>query len=244
MIRPCRPALLTAALACMAVHAAVLGADTPSQAPGPTGQPGAQATARAAAPVSVGLPGFDVGAGVAWYHRGGADFSDQWSSYNSLWLGLEAGRYWTEHLKTEVGVASTDETRVYVRPTQVRIGTQQYYESGEDYFRSSRLTVLQLYQFGHNAWFHPFCGAGVQVIRERSRGERYRYPVNPGPSGVYLQPDMVSTPPRTEVVVRGAVLGGFKAYLSRRAFLRSDLLVGVRHGFEEAVVRFGVGVDF
>ena len=34
-----------------------------------------------------------------------------------------------------------------------------------------RVVAQQIYQFGHNAWVHPYVGAGVVVLRETSRLE-------------------------------------------------------------------------
>jgi len=242
MTRPSRLVRLVMAATCACLHGLALQAQTPLPTPGATG---GSVSAVAAIPTTVALPRFDVGGDLGWYHRDGGDFGDYWSKHNSLWAGFEVGYYWTEHIKTEAGFAATGESRVYSGNTQVRIGTQQYWESGEDYVRSRRFTLTQLYQFGHNAWVHPFVGAGVQVIREQRRGTRYRYPVTSGSSGsVYVQPEMVTIGPTSDILVGGVALAGLKAYMSRRVYFRTDFQTGFRGGADETVLRFGVGVDF
>ena len=48
----------------------------------------------------------------------------------------------------------------------------------------------------------------------------------------------------TSTEVRPFVATGFKAYMTQRAFFRSDVRVGVRDGVDEVLLRFGFGVDF
>ena len=51
-------------------------------------------------------------------------------------------------------------------------------------------------------------------------------------------------PPRTELLARPFAAFGFKAYMTPRSFFRSDLKLVVRNGVDEALLRFGFGMDF
>jgi hypothetical protein len=50
---------------------------------------------------------------------------------------------------------------------------------------------------------------------------------------------------RTTVSARGVLTAGVKAYLARKAFVLTDLRVGIgRRRVEDAQWRFGIGSDF
>lgn len=190
-------------------------------------------------PGGLHLPRTDISGSVGWFnHKAGTGDCCHW--YNeSVWASVEAGYYWTEHLKTEAGVALTSEGELWTS-RQVTIGRTTFWESGQDFVRTQRLFVSQLYQFGHNAWVHPFVGAGLQVVREERRGMRIRYATGVVPP----QPQEVAIPESTETRARAAALAGLKIYLSRRGFLRTDTWLGFGDDLQELVIRVGFGVDF
>ena len=64
----------------------------------------------------------------------------------------------------------------------------------------------------------------------------------PGPGRV-LAPERVEGP-RTEVKVTPFVATGFKAYVTPRAFFRSDIRFGIRSGIDDVLIRAGFGIDF
>lgn len=192
-------------------------------------------------PFPVGaLPRFDVGGTVGWFSQKAGDGTCcRW--YNdSLWMGVEGGYYWTEHLKTEVGFAATTDGETYSGGDQVPIGGTIYSQWSQARVRTRRFTAVQVYQFGHNAWVHPFVGVGVNVVREDRREERYLYALSPYTSGSG-RTELLAT---SQTVLRGSALVGMKAYVSKRAYFRTDLLLGFRTGVDEVVLRCGFGVDF
>jgi outer membrane protein W len=153
-----------------------------------------------------------------------------WSS--SLFKGVAAGFYWTDHLKTEIEAASPGLTEAYGYRT-----TGYGYEHHS--YRTSLVTAGQLYQFGRNAFFHPFLGAGVAVIRERDTNER-----STQTGGGRLDTEVTET---SQVRARPFATTGFKAYFSERAFFRGEVKVAFasRSGdLDEMVWRAGFGVDF
>jgi hypothetical protein len=183
-------------------------------------------------------PKGDVGGSLGWFNgKTGTVACCQW--YASLWSGIEGGYYWTEHIRTEAGFAGTHAGDVYADLGPVVIDGRPYWSSGYDRVSTRRLWAAQLYQFRHNAWVHPFAGAGVTFVTERRDGTRYRYPTSgPGPSVEERLPQ------QTRTQAMGLALAGLKIYASRRAFFRTDLMIGFREAWEEATVRFGFGVDF
>ncbi len=180
---------------------------------------------------------------VGWFHaRTDVPYTNRW--YNrSLWAGVEAGWYWTEHLKTEVGTAVTTEGRTFFSgERQVIVDGQSYYEWGDVRERTRRATVRQVYQFGHNAMVHPFLGAGFDVVSIERRYLRYRYPTSPG--SVYGAPVIAPDIESRRTMFEPAIVGGVKAYFNRAIFFRTDFAAGGRQGVVNLAARFGIGADF
>jgi outer membrane protein W len=112
------------------------------------------------------------------------------------------------------------------------------FTSGRRRSRETRIVAQQIYQFGRNAWVHPYVGAGVALLWETSRVEVDQPPyAYPGPP--------VSLPGHTEAEtrVKPVVSAGLKAYISPRAFFRSDILVSPWTTSRDITVRAGLGVD-
>lgn len=169
-------------------------------------------------------------------------------SYNrwhgDAYFGIDVGWYWTEHLKTSIEVATTTESTVYssgpvVFDGRVTSGSSRH-EVG-----SSRVSLSQRYQFGHNQWFHPHLGGGIEIVREtRSSIDE--------PIFFYDQVTRQSRVLRegrprvddAEVRALGQLSTGFKGYLSRKVFFLADLRVMFTSRPEEVLTRVGVGVDF
>jgi outer membrane protein W len=101
-----------------------------------------------------------------------------------------------------------------------------------------RVVAQQIYQFGHNAWVHPYVGAGAVVLWETSRLEfdqpRFAIP------GLPLPP---SEPAETATRVKPVVSAGLKAYISPRVFVRADILLSPWTTSRDVTVRGGIGVD-
>ncbi len=191
---------------------------------------------------------FDVAGYVAWFrgNRGdtGVGVHPDW--YSAPLGAVSAGRYWTEHHKTEVEFGSTG---------RGRLTSSQYEQIGpgaaqstfrEHLFTVRTLSLVQSYQFRHNAWVHPFAGAGVDFDWEHrrvvSRTQVFRTGGGSGPPGT--APGEPRTETRTELLPRAALLVGLKAYLARRAFFRTDVRASIGKGVDHVSWRFGLGLDF
>lgn len=202
----------------------------------------AAADAVAQAPSAQG----DVSGMVGWL---GSEFSTGEPRYSSRWDSTffgsaGAGWHWTEHLKTEIDFGASTDGRAFYAEQSVINGTPLY-RSIHRTFSKKTIGIGQQYQFFRNAWFHPHLAVGANVTWER-RTDEYQpyYTYDPVTRINRLIDERRLVGPETDVTVRPYVAGGFKGYMSRRAFFRSDLRVAFRSRAHEVLVRFGFGVDF
>lgn len=197
----------------------------------------------AAAQTAIRLPQHDVALSVGW---AGSEY-DTSSSYDrwrgSLLLNITAGRYWTDHLKTEfeIGWLDAGTTEVY---TDLQIGGVPTYALVQFDARDVRIGAAQLYQFGRNQWVHPYLGVGVDVIARQTTKRRPQQTRDyPPPRGA-----PIVIPPLDErdsvVLAQPFLNAGLKMYASERMFFTTALKLGITHDVDHAVWRIGVGFDF
>jgi hypothetical protein len=183
------------------------------------------------------LPRLDTTASIGWFTANHADRDDccsRWSS--SLFKGIGAGYYWTDHLKSELEIAWPGPTRAFTysnaRPAATGVTTYTY----ENHVYSGvKISASQAYQFGRNAVFHPFAGAGVDIDREHDAVTR-----STQTGSVLTRVDFRER----ERHARPFVTTGFKAYFSERAFFRTELKASFSRQLEQMIWKSGVGVDF
>jgi outer membrane protein W len=185
----------------------------------------------------------DAWAGLGWHHARLAEPGeyDEWY-HRSVSGTLGAAWYWTDHLRTEIDAGATSRGRAFVFEPAIAEGqaTGRY---GWIRHRTRAAGLTQQYQFFRNAWFHPYLGAGIDVLREKQ--DEHSEPVltfNHAGRASVIAPGHDESISRT--VVRPAASLGFKAYLTRRAYFRTDARIGVRRQIEDVIVRVGFGVDF
>ena len=98
-------------------------------------------------------------------------------------------------------------------------------------FHTTKLSVAQVYQFGRNAWVHPFIGAGADVDWLRTAENRPA----PGRSVYFVNGQTKTIPVVHEadkaVLFHPFVKTGFKWYLSERASFISEWKFGSTRGF-------------
>ena len=187
-------------------------------------------------------PKLDTSATVGWFAsdrdvREGPYFEDD--TQHRWVFGGDIGWYWTEHLKSEIGVSATTTGSSFVLVPIVTPTPREYpFASGQRRGRETRIVAQQIYQFGRNAWVHPYVGAGVAVLWETARIDfdrpPFAYPEPPVPL-----PDHAESATRVKPVLSA----GLKAYISPRAFFRSDILVSPWSSSRDVTVRAGIGVD-
>jgi hypothetical protein len=195
----------------------------------------------------------DIAASIGSFSAKRADASeyDQWT--HSLAGTVGGGFYWTDHLKTEVDVASAGKAEAYGSEPAGIAESPLSSIFLEHAYRSVAVCAGQSYQFRRNALFHPFVGAGVDIERRRHEIERpaqsvavyTRNPLNPQ---IITATRQISMPAlsRTEttVAVSPYAAAGFKAYFTERGFFRTDLKVSLGSGVDRVTWRAGFGADF
>jgi hypothetical protein len=203
------------------------------------------AQAQAPAPLARG----DAAGLVGWMNVDKSGLGDQGRNdwYNrGFYGGGVAGWYWTDHHKTEIEVGASTSVDFWVYRSIAADGNFPAFGGSQFTFSTRRVAIGQQYQFLRNAWFHPHAGAGVDLTWETTT-ERAEpvivYSTSPPGQPRQLRPGMVIGP-NTALIVRPFGEVGFKAYVSPRGFLRSDLRLLVRGGIDEVQVRFGFGIDF
>ena len=180
----------------------------------------------------------DVSATLGWLNADKGDLDDNRGSndwYNrSLYGGAGLGWYWTDHWKTEIdgGASTSADLRVYSYVNDGRTTPL----SSTYAFATRRVAIGQQYQFGRNVWVHPFAGAGIDLTWEQTDRTDEIY----SSQGVRT----TTHPRRTEWRTRPFATFGLKVYVGPRAFFRTDMKLVFDKGIDEALFRFGLGVDF
>jgi hypothetical protein len=191
----------------------------------------------------------DVAGNIGWVHLdtrvGRPGDQSRWD--NALFGGVTAGWYWTDHLKTEIEAGGASEAQGHGNEIVVRDGriVSRFRQTTT---QRNTLAIAQQYQFGRNAWFHPHVSVGAAVAFD-TRTEYYDpiydyFDPNRG-SNEPIEPAHVDGPDRVTTFRPFFGLGA-KAYVSSRAFVRSDLRVAgtTGRGVDEVMVRVGFGIDF
>jgi hypothetical protein len=160
--------------------------------------------------------------------------------------GAIAGYYWTPHLKTEFDISTSSEGERYSVEPIVLPGSATVLPLQRDHeFRVTTASAGVVGQFFDNAWFHPFVSAGLELIREREQIETaLQFSPPRDPRAPVIIPDFA---PETleRYRARPYAATGFKAYVSERAFIRTDIRTSwSSDGLDALAWRSGVGFDF
>jgi len=195
--------------------------------------------ASAQQPVPVTAIGrWDVAGQLALLNRNKSELGSRWDQwYEAPLIQGSAGHYWTPHFKTELEIATSG---------QGTIGVEENLRYREHMLRESTVGATAVYQFLDNQWVHPFVGAGLEVARERHVAESLpssieRFPTTALP--LTLRP--VPAIDNVSYSMRPLVTGGFKFYVSQRAFVRTEVRTSFSTDRPLAIQwRGGVGIDF
>ena len=116
----------------------------------------------------------------------------------------------------------------------------------EHTLRESTFGATAVYQFFDNQWVHPFVGAGAELVRERHTADAL--PAQTLRLSTTVPNQILPPLPAIDSVgysVRPLFTGGFKFYVSPRAFLRTEVRTALSAERALAVQwRGGVGFDF
>jgi Outer membrane protein beta-barrel domain len=189
----------------------------------------------------------DVTGIVAWLNADRSEFTlDRYNTWDNrvAFGGAGVGWYWTDNLKTEFdgGISSRVTHRVNNYTTDANRTT---IVEGEYRFATRRVGLAQHYQFGRNAWFHPWVSAGVDFTWEQI--DETEGPIHIIENVTHqnrTEPGEGVLPRRTEFTARPFGALGFKTYMAPRTFFRTDMKFVFHGGVDEVLLRFGIGVDF
>jgi len=190
------------------------------------------------------FPRWDVSGSLGMLNISTADSGRSWRGWDQRFeYRADLGRYWTTHARTELSVGTSNGWEDYdVAPFSVPGVPTPIYAATDIERRLTTVAPAFTWQFRENAFMHPYVTGGVKVgILEEHRvrtPDLYRF----GPQGVLVPPLDERT---TRVLARPFAAGGFKSYLSRSVFVRTEGRVGVGpSGPRQVSILAGVGFDF
>jgi len=193
----------------------------------------------------VSLPRNDTTVSIGWF---GAKYDqfvyNRW--HQSLFSGAGVGHYCTDHQKTEIEAAWLSRVSFDSYGESVAVdGGTAYLSTGYRY-QDVRVSVAQAYQFGRNAWVHPYLAVGVDVNHLRQTEDRpaQRQSVFFSNGSRIERSFPAARESEASVRARPFVKAGFKMYVSERAFITTDWKIGVGDGVQHVLWRTGIGVDF
>ena len=189
---------------------------------------------------------FDAAGYVAWFRGnrsdiGGQTFRDWFSTPR---LSLSVGRYWTEHLKTEVELAITGHGNLVSFEELDGEPLVSRYLYRNHTYEVRTLSLVQAWQFRHNAWIHPFVGAGIDIDSERLTTEGSLQVNDSRSDPPQLTEEALPRDTHTDVIARAVAIAGLKAYVARKAFFRTDTRASFAEGIDNVAWRLGFGWDF
>jgi len=181
---------------------------------------------------------FDVAGSIGLFIADRSDGTDCCSSWSgSFFRGLSAGYYWNDHFKTEAEFAVPGPTVGYGSSNRRLADGSWATILDERTYSGPMFSASQAYQFGRNAYIHPFVFAGVDVDRERVDLERQTFAST-------FPFERTETSSSTSVRTRAFTGGGFKAYVSERTFFRGEMKLDLGDRIRQVTWKAGVGVDF
>ncbi len=191
---------------------------------------------------------WDVAAHVAWLNVNKSGVGASWNEwYDAASFGTVVGYHWTPHLKSEVDLVTSSEGDIYSDLTMFLPGEPiPVFRSREHFFRTTTLSAGATYQFFENSWFHPFVGLGVALVRERERIETPPTFIPSRDPRVPVRVPALELETRLRHLAQPFLAGGFKAYVSERAFIRGELRSSLSsdRGLAALAWRAGAGIDF
>jgi len=167
-----------------------------------------------------------------------------WSTPSGLG-NVSIARYWTSHLKTELGI-TTLSIREGFEDAPVALPSGQVAQTFNTLRSRQQQVVLSgVYQFFDNEFAHPYAAAGLRVgvLDIESRRSPYATIIQNGTYQSIQVPEHITN--RTDVQVRPFLAFGSKAYFSERVFARPEFMVTVGHsGLSQVGLNLGFGIDF
>ena len=203
---------------------------------------------------AIQLPKWDVDASIGAFmmsqqaidneQRAANPDRESYDDWTAPAYGVDAGRYWTPHLKFGVGFVERRHHNTVDSEPVAPAGLPN--QPSILVFTNKTMTLATVsaaatYQFRENAFIHPYVSGGAQLawLREH-RFRDQRSGASPYPYTVLALDER-----NYQLLTRPFVAGGVKLYFSQRVFARPDaLLTFGRGGFSNSTFRVAFGADF
>ena len=189
-------------------------------------------------------PRWDVGGAVSLLTMSAAEARSPWSESNSQGeFRADIGRYWTTHVKTEVAIAASNHWTDFESVPYPVPGATAPTFAYIDYDRQLvSVAPAMTWQFRENTFMHPYVSGGVKLGMLREHRVREAGTFRIGSLSYVVTPiDDRST----TVTARPFVAGGFKSYVSRSVYVRTEARAAVASdGLRQLTLGVGMGVDF
>ena len=222
-------------------RAIVLAAACLTLSAGAAGAQNAPPSNRSLVPAT--FPRWDAGGSIGFLAIKTSDTLTTWADWEQkAEYRFDLGRYWTTHLKTAVAVSASHPWQDYESLDVAVPGVPR----GFLYQRVDRqlfnVAPAVTWQFRENTFMHPYVSGGVRI----GLLQEHRYNGN----DTIRMGTISDTVPhvderRTVVLARPFVAAGFKSYLSRSVFVRTEGRAGfAQDGMRQLTGIIGIGVDF
>jgi hypothetical protein len=188
----------------------------------------------------------NLNAGFSGHRPGDGDRYNNW--YSEGRYAASIGYYWTEHLKTEFEFAHSGEGQRYLQEIARVPGSGAPYSIPVEAFHRLQQTSLRMvWQFGENAWVHPYVNAGYVLDADRQHRHSpitYSYPGDPRVVPPILVRPAVNTEERIEFRSGGSLGGGAKFFVAPNAYINTGLQWTFAGPAKTITFLSGFGVEF
>jgi hypothetical protein len=195
------------------------------------------------------MPQWDVNlnAGIFGHRPAASDYSyDNW--YNEGRYAASIGYYWTEHLKTEIEFAHSPEGDLHFQELSRVPGTGALHSVyGQSFHRLQQTALRLVWQFGRNAWIHPYVNGGAVLDADRQRRYSpvtYSYPGDPrAVPPIVVRPE-INSGPDTAYRYGVSVGAGTKFYVVPQAYINTGAQWTYTRPAKTLTVLVGFGMEF
>ena len=187
------------------------------------------------------FPRWDVGFSVGLLNLTNTEIASNWATWHQkAEYRADAGYYWTTHVKTEVAVSTSNQWEDY--ETFIVPGFPRGYGYDDITRQFISVSPAVTWQFRENQFMHPYVSGGVRIGLLQERLLRQGQTLRSGSLSYVVEP---LDERRTEIMARPFVAAGFKSYVSRRVFARTEgRLAFAQDGIRQVSAVAGIGVDF
>jgi hypothetical protein len=189
------------------------------------------------------FPRWDAGGSIGLLTVTTSESLNSWNGWDQkAEYRFDLGRYWTTHLKTDVAVTTSNMWSDWRSERLPVPGVSTAYAYTQIDRRFFGVAPAVTWQFRENSFMHPYVSGGVKAVLIDEHSFRDATTQRSGTIG-YQVPGLDER--RTVVFARPFVAGGFKSYINRSVFVRTEGRVAfAQDGVRQVSAIVGVGVDF